>query len=151
METYRFVEGPLLKQILTQRQVMIPITMKIRVVTINPIFYFDDLTNCHGPRHSYSKFWNRNTQFTLNRMYPNCNITSQALIFLIAAEKRKSQQIQKFGATKEDEKYLLYLWRTRNIQIEARRFRFCYGRFICLRIEARRYRFCSSISINELF
>lgn len=55
METYRFVEGPLLKQILTQRQVMIPITMKIRVVTINPIFYFDDLTNCHGPRHKLFK------------------------------------------------------------------------------------------------
>ena len=36
-EAYKFAEGPLLQQILAQKDAMIPVTMKIRVVTKNPI------------------------------------------------------------------------------------------------------------------
>ena len=36
-EMYKLVEGPLLQQILVQRDAMIPITTKIRVVTKNPM------------------------------------------------------------------------------------------------------------------
>lgn len=37
-EAYRFVEGPLLKQIITHKEAIIPTATKIRVPTMKPIF-----------------------------------------------------------------------------------------------------------------
>lgn len=48
MSTYRFADGPLLQQILVNNEAITPTTMKIRVVTRNPI------SKC-SPKHSINQ------------------------------------------------------------------------------------------------